>query len=174
MSYEVFLKTFIRSVGNEGGFTNDRDDRGNWTSGKIGVGELKGTKQGISAMTYPDLDIINLTDDEIKEIYYRDWWLKLGMDKFRPAISYQMFDAAINHGMNRATKLLQKAVGATADGAIGPNTMGKVKDTELNDLLFKFIAERLQFFTDIRTFNKYGRGWSRRIAHNLKLAAEDN
>tara|TARA_R110002126_G_scaffold187597_1_gene336246 strand:+ start:71 stop:595 length:525 start_codon:yes stop_codon:yes gene_type:complete len=174
MSYEVFLKTFNRSVGNEGGFTNDRRDRGNWTSGKIGVGKLNGTKQGVSAMTYPNLDIINLTDDEIKEIYYRDWWLKLGMDKFRPAISYQMFDAAINHGMSRATKLLQKAVGATADGVIGPNTMGKVKDTELNDLLFKFIAERLQFFTDIRTFDTYGRGWSRRIAHNLKLAAEDN
>ena len=44
----------------EGGFTNDPNDRGNWTSGKIGVGELKGTKYGISAMAYPLEDIKNI------------------------------------------------------------------------------------------------------------------
>jgi lysozyme family protein len=125
-------------------------------------------------MTYPDLDIKNLTDTEIDEIYYRDWWVKLGMERFRPAMSYQMFDAAFNHGMRSATKMLQRAAGAVDDGQIGPNTMAKVKDTDLNDMLLLFIGERLEFFTNIRTFTKYGRGWSRRIAHNLKLAAEDN
>lgn len=174
MSKELFLKTFERSVGNEGGFQNDRNDRGNWTSGKTGIGELKGTKQGISAMTYPDLDIINLTDCEIKDIYYRDWWVKLGMDRFRPAMAYQMFDAAINHGMSNASKMLQRAAGVDDDGMIGPITLGAIKDIEINDLLLRFLAFRLNFFTDISTFDRYGRGWSRRISHNLILASHDN
>ena len=46
-----FILSFDRVIGHEGLFQNDRDDRGNWTSGKIGVGELKGTKFGIAAMT---------------------------------------------------------------------------------------------------------------------------
>lgn len=170
----MFDKAFDRVIGHEGGFQKDPKDRGNWTSGKIGVGQLKGTKYGLAAMTYPDLDIENLTVEDAKKIYHRDWWVKLGMDKFHPAMSFQMFDAAINHGMHNATKILQRAVGAKDDGSIGPKTIDSVKLVELNDLLMLFLAERLQFMTDIKTFDTYGRGWSRRISNNLKIATKDN
>ena len=39
----MFEKSFGRVFRNEGGFQKDPKDRGNWTSGKVGVGELKGT-----------------------------------------------------------------------------------------------------------------------------------
>jgi len=159
---------------NEGGFQKGRNDRGNWTSGIVGVGELNGTKFGISAMTYPKEDIENMTLERAKEIYKRDWWEKLEMDKFRPAMSYQMFDAAINHGMHQATKMLQSASGAVTDGVIGPNTLKAVSRMDLNDLLLRFLAYRLEFMTRISTWNHYGKGWARRIAHNLKLASTDN
>ena len=170
----TFDTAFDRVFTNEGGFTEDRDDRGNWTSGIVGQGELKGTKFGISAMTYPALDIRNLTKAEAKDIYRVDWWWALDMDKFRPAMSYQMFDAALNHGMRSASKMLQRAVGVTADGVIGPQTRGTVSTTDLDDVLLTFLAERLEFMTHIRTWGKYSKGWARRIAHNLKLAAQDN
>lgn len=170
----MFDKAFDRVIGNEGGFQNDFDDRGNWTGGRVGIGILKGTKFGIAAMTYPYVDILNLTVDTAKEIYKRDWWDKLGMHRYRPAMQYQMFDAAINHGMRRANKMLQRAVGVTDDGIIGDKTMAAVMDTDLDDLLMLFLAERLKYFTDIRTFDKYGRGWVRRVAHNLEYAAGDN
>jgi lysozyme family protein len=125
-------------------------------------------------MTYPTLDIKNLTLSQAKEIYKRDWWDKLDMERFRSAMQYQMFDAAINHGMHNATKILQYAVGAKADGIIGPKTRAAAAGTELNDLLMCFLAERLVFMTDIRTWERYGKGWARRIAHNLKLASKDN
>ena len=170
----AFDTAFDRVFTNEGGFTDDPEDRGNWTSGVVGQGELKGTKFGISAMTYPALDIRNLTKQEAKDIYRVDWWWALDMDNFRPAMAYQMFDAAINHGMRRATKILQRAVGAKPDGLIGPKTMGRVSGTDINDLLFAFLAERLEFMTRVGTWDNYGKGWARRIAHNLKLAAKDN
>lgn len=170
----MFDKSFDRVVLHEGKFQADPKDRGNWTSGKVGVGELKGTKCGISAMTYPHLDIKNLTMDQIRAIYYEDWYMALGMDRFRPAMQYQLFDAAVQHGFPRAARILQRAVGTRPDGAIGPKTLEATRKVELNDLLMRFISKRIDFYTRISTFNEYGRGWMRRISHVLQFAAEDN
>jgi len=169
-----FDSSFDRVFVNEGGFTDVRGDRGNWTSGKVGEGELKGTKYGISAMTYFDLDIKNLTIYEAKAIYRRDWWDKLSMELLPCAMQYQMFDAALNHGMRPATKMLQNAAGVKADGSIGPVTRATVANTDINDLLMRFLGERLIFMTNVSTWHLFGKGWARRIAHNLKLAAKDN
>lgn len=165
----MFDEAFDRLIGHEGGFQADPNDRGNWTSGKIGFGELKGTKFGISAMTYPELDIQNLTREEAKEIY-REWWIP----DLPPAIQYQLFDSAVNHGMVNTTRFLQRAVGVVDDGALGPKTRGAIGQADLNDLLMKFLAERLIFMTHVQSWDYFGRGWARRIARNLRLAARDN
>ena len=169
-----FNKAFDRVIGHEGGFTDDPRDRGNWTSGTCGVGECKGTKYGLAAMTYPTLDIRNLTLDQAKAIYKRDWWDKLGMDKYPSALAYQMFDAAINHGSGRAIQFVQKAVGAKADGIVGSKTLAAIDALDKNDLLLLFLAERLQYFTEVKTWKTYCTGWTRRVVQNLRYAAEDN
>lgn len=168
-----FEKVFDRVIGHEGRFQNNPGDRGNWTGGAVRKGVLKGTKFGISAMTYPDLDIENLTVDQAKAIYYRDWWVKLEMELFKAALSYQMFDAAINHGMVNASKMLQRAVRVTDDGIIGPVTRSSVVRMPLDDILMRFLSERLEFMTYIGTWDTFGKGWARRIALNLRYAAED-
>lgn len=169
-----FNKAFDRIIGHEGGFTEDPKDRGNWTSGVCGVGECKGTKYGLAAMTYPTLDIRNLTLDQAKAIYKRDWWDKLGMDKYPPALAYQMFDASINHGSGRAIQFVQKAVGTKADGIIGSKTLAAIDALDKNDLLLLFLAERLQYFTEVKTWKTYCTGWTIRVVQNLRYAAEDN
>ena len=58
----------------------------------MGKGIRKGTKFGISAMSYPSLNIKQLTIEQAKDIYYRDFWLKLGGDKVHKAVMYQLFD----------------------------------------------------------------------------------
>lgn len=170
----MFDKVFIRVIGHEGGFQDMHHDRGSWTSGKVGEGELKGTKFGLAAMTYPDLDIKNLTIEQAKAIYFEDWWHPLKMDKFRPAMQYQFFDAAINHGAHNASKMLQRAIGVKDDGVIGAITIAAKDKLDINDLLMLFIAERIKFFTRVKTFDKYGKGWMNRMALNLELAAKDN
>jgi lysozyme family protein len=174
MLTKSFDKCFERVIGHEGGFQNMHDDRGNWTTGVVGKGTLKGTKFGISAMSYPQLDIENLTVEAAKSFYFYDWWMPLSMNNFKPAMQYQMFDAAINHGRVSATKMLQRAVGVNDDGIIGSLTLAAKDKMELNDLLMLFIAERIAFFTQVKTFDLYGKGWMNRMALNLKLATEDN
>jgi lysozyme family protein len=169
-----FTMVFNRVISAEGGFTNNPDDNGNWTSNKAGTGLLKGTKYGIAANTYPDLDIENLTRDQAKIIYHRDWWVKLGMTRFSNAMQYQMFDSAFNHGMRNASKIFQRAVGAVDDGIIGPNTLKAASKISEDDLLLRFLANRLKFYTSLSTFKIFGAGWTNRVAENLLFAAEDN
>ena len=170
----AFTVAFDRIIGHEGGFQDDRLDRGNWTGGRVGQGELKGTNFGLSAMTYPDEDIKGMSIDRAKEIYFSDWWKPLKMDKMPKAVTYQLFDAAINHGMHRASILLQKAVDAKPDGIIGSKTIQAVVSADLNDVLIRFLSERLRFMAYISTWPRFGKGWAIRIADNLLLAAEDN
>ncbi|QIW88961.1 putative lysozyme family protein [Vibrio phage phiV208] len=169
----MFYKSFERVIGHEGGYTDDPQDRGNWTSGKVGEGKLLGTKFGISAMSYPGLDIKNITLDQARSIYYEDFWVKNGIDLLPTAMQYQMFDASINHGYRNAAKILQRAVGVKDDGIIGKNTMKAVGQYDQLNLVLLFNNERLKFYTDIGTWSQYGKGWARRVAGNLKLGSED-
>lgn len=171
VSYDV---AFDRVVGHEGGFQDDRDDRGNWTTGIIGKGELRGTKFGISAMSYPNLDIKNLTVEDAKAIYQRDFWSRAGADRYDAAIVFQLFDMGINHGFGNAIRMLQRAVGVADDGKVGPVTINRINATNVSDVIMLLNAERLVFITKISTFAKYGAGWVNRTARNLRYGAEDN
>ena len=170
----TFDQAFERLIGHEGKFTNDRQDRGNWTTGVIGKGELKGTKYGISAMTYPDLDIKNLTLVQAKQIYKRDWWDKINADQIDTALVFQVWDFAINAGMGTAKRKLQLAVGVLDDGTIGNLTIQAINKADLNDILLKFNAERLKYYTSLSTWPRYGKGWTLRVAGQLHYAAVDN
>ena len=170
----TFDQAFERLIGHEGKFTNDRQDRGNWTTGVIGKGELKGTKYGISAMTYPDLDIKSLSLQQAKKIYKRDWWDKINADQIDSALVFQVWDFAINAGMGTAKRKLQLAVGVLDDGIIGNLTIQAINKAELNDILLKFNAERLKYYTSLSTWPRYGKGWTLRVAGQLHYAAVDN
>lgn len=169
-----FDSAFDRLIGHEGKFTDDARDPGNWTGGRVNSGQLKGTKFGIAANTYGDLDIKSLTLEQAKAIYYRDWWLKAGADEMNSAIVFQMWDFAVNAGMGTAKRALQYAAGVAQDGQIGPLTIAAVKRTELNDILLKFNAFRLRHYTSLSTWSTYGKGWANRTAGQLDYAAQDN
>lgn len=169
--FEEFID---RVLDDEGGFTKDPADNGNWTGGKQGVGLLKGTKFGIAANTYPTLDIANLTREEAVAIYRRDWWNALRADQMPPMVAAMLLSVAVNTGLGRAARWLQKAVGVPADGKIGPVTLGAVQSTDPNDIGFLFLAEYLDFLNDLPTWGRFGRGWSQRVVGLMRDAAKDN
>lgn len=170
----TFDEAFDRLIGHEGGFSADPRDPGNWTGGRQGVGDLKGTKFGIAANTYPDIDIEHLTLAAAKKLYYRDWWLKIGADQLPPAVAFQMWQFAVNAGMGSARRALQFAVGVAQDGKVGPLTLAAVARADENDIVLRFNAFALEHYTSLSTWQTYGRGWARRVAGNLVYAAQDN
>ncbi|MBD3754234.1 MAG: secretion activator protein [Gammaproteobacteria bacterium] len=169
---ENFDLAFEKVIGVEGGFQKDRRDRGNWTSGLIGKGQLKGTKFGISAMAYPDLDIENLTLEQAKDIYYRDYWTPVNGDALPVGVDYITFDTAVNHGTKPAAVLLQKAVGAVPDGAIGPRSLKRIVAKAPEDIIVEFAVRRALAYAGMKMLNTYGLGWYRRL-FKVTLAALD-
>ncbi len=171
---DQFDKFIRRILSHEGGFSQDRTDPGNWTGGRVGVGQLKGTKFGIAANTYPTLDIRNLTWEKAVEIYRRDFWVKSKAGMLPPAAGFQLLDAAVNSGIFRASQWLQRAVRVADDGIIGPATRAAIAKADSSDLVMRFLAERIDFMTGLKNWPNHGKGWARRIAANLRHGAEDN
>lgn len=151
-----------RVLSHEGGYVNDARDPG---------GE---TKFGIAKRSYPGVDIKGLTRDAAKAIYKRDFWDRVQGDTLPRQFAFQALDAAVNHGIGNAVRWMQRAVGAADDGIIGPVTLGKVQRFDPADLVLLFNAERLEFYAKLSTFDAFGRGWTRRVAGNLRYAAQDN
>lgn len=173
MKKTMFDISFDRVFSHEGGYQVMYSDRGNWTTGKVGVGELRGTKYGISAMSYPTLDIKALTREQAKAIYLRDFWTPINGPTRAPELVYQLFDANVNHGLGNTIKMLQRAIGTKDDGQFGPMSQAALDKISVHDILKKFLAQRLRFMTDVPTWPDYGKGWARRIADNLDYAADD-
>lgn len=141
----------------EGGYVNDPRDPG---------GE---TKYGISKRAYPNEDIANLTMERACDLYKRDYWDLVKADQLPPKVRFAVFDAAVNSGVAQAVKWLQRSAGAQVDGVLGPRTLQKVSETDPMKLAVQFLALRLEFLTELRGFQVYGRGWTKRIVDNLKL-----
>jgi lysozyme family protein len=149
------------------GLSLDPNDRGNWTSARVGVGEMKGSRYGISAMSYPGEDIANLTPERAKELYRRDFWGPAGCDAVPDALKFDLFDFAVNSGPCQAVKTLQRVVGETVDGVLGPRTLQAVQSMPPLRLAARFTGARQMFLTDLPAWRDQGRGWARRLAANL-------
>lgn len=155
-----FEEAFARLIGNEGGYSNDPKDPG---------GE---TNWGISKRSYPQLDIKNLTKEQASSIYYQDFWVPLR--NADPAIKFQVFDFAVNSGIQTAIRKLQQVVGVADDGHWGPVSSAALSAMDINDVLMLFVAARLRFWASLSTWPTYGKGWALRAAADLEYAAKDN
>lgn len=158
-----FDDIFERVVGHEGGFSDDPRDKGNWTGGAVGLGELKGTKYGISAASYPKLDIKNLTLEHAKEIYRRDFWDAIQGNLLPQPVDEYVFDYAVNSGVERAAMALQAAVGALQDGNIGPKTIRAVMGRDPLQVIRLLFVDRAIIFELHPKEVVYGRGWYARL-----------
>jgi lysozyme family protein len=151
-----------RVLGNEGGYVNLAADPG---------GE---TNWGIAKRSYPNVDIKALTRQQAIDIYRRDFWDQVHGDDLPPALAFQALDAAVNHGIGNAVRWMQRAAGVADDGHFGPVTWESIREASENDLLLRFNAVRLDFYTRLSTWPTFGKGWARRVAADLMFAAQDN
>jgi lysozyme family protein len=166
MSNDLFERCFSIVVEVEGGDQHDctAKDRGNWTSGVIGQGELRGTRYGISAAAYPNLDISGLTLDGAREIYRRDYWDPVCGSSLPAAVALLVFDCAVNQGVTAASRMLQQAVGSVADGKVGPHTIQVAWKHSERDISVEIMAQRILRYAADSRFDIFGLGWSRRLA----------
>lgn len=171
-----FDAAFDHVLSAEGGYQADRNDPGNWTGGKVDSGELRGTAWGISAASYPDLDIIALTVEDAKRLYERDYWRAGRCDAIDNPLALVHFDCAVNQGLGTAAKLLQATLGVTVDGFIGPVTLAAANQDQWRFPLEEYLwlrAERYaQLARERRSSERFLPGWVLRLVRLRDAALE--
>lgn len=148
MTFDDLIEIIIK---HEGGYVHDLKDPG---------GE---TKYGISKRAYPEIDIKMLTVEGAKEIYRHDYWAKIRGTSLNSSLALMVLDSAVNLGVFRASKILQKVLKVKEDGIIGNKTVKAIYDFDEEEVLGKYAMERLKFYQSIGNWERYGKGWSRRL-----------
>lgn len=149
----MFDEIVTKVIQREGGatITNDPDDAGGTT------------KYGISQKAYPNIDIANLTLEEAKAIYKRDYWDKIKGDEIADcAVAECFFDAVVNMGPS-CIKWMQAIIGTTPDGAFGPKSIEKLNSCQGDEVVVKFTLRRISFYKSLcdkkPSQKKYFFGW---------------
>ena len=154
MEFKDAVKIILK---HEGGYVNDPDDPG---------GE---TMMGISKKAYPHLNIKELTEQDVKDIYHRDYWLKAKVPQVPDELKLIYFDMVVNMGRSRAVKILQQSISAkgvktTVDGGIGPQTISNALKSGLEPERLR--SYRVKYYADLVNrkpkLGKYWYGWYRR------------
>jgi lysozyme family protein len=154
-----FSACWTFTSGREGGYTGNPSDPGNWTGRACGVGICAGTKYGISAAAYPQIDIASLTLAKAGIIMKQDYWDKVAGDDLPAGVDCVTFDAAVNQGPGFAAKTLQGVVGVVQDGDIGPETLAAITAMGQAAVIEAFTAARISAYEADADFPMFGAGW---------------
>jgi len=147
------------------------ESEGGWSDHPADPGGA--TMKGVTLATYREYkrnphitkdELRNISDAELSDIYKKGYWDKCRCDDLPSGIDYLVFDAAVNMGAGRSSKLLQESVGVTPDGGIGPITLAAVAAQDVNELIEKFSQEKEKFYRSLSTFETFGKGWLNRVA----------
>jgi lysozyme family protein len=156
-NYNEALKAILK---HEGGFVNHPRDPGGMTN----LGVTKKVWEEWVKHPVDEKAMRALTPELVSPMYKKKYWDAVKGDELPDGLDYLMFDFAINAGPGRAIKTMQKAIGTTPDGAIGPKTMQSLKEMNPTQLIEKFSVEKESFYRSLPTFQTFGKGWLRRVA----------
>lgn len=123
------------------------------------------TKYGIDQRSHPGLDIKNLTYDTAAKIYEREYWTRTRCDELPWPINAVVFDIAVNNGVNRPIPWLQKILGVTVDGFIGPQTITAARNADPQQVALALVKRRQAFYQAIAKKPgqaKFLKGWLNR------------
>lgn len=145
----------------EGGYVNNPKDPGGATNMGVTLRALQDHRG--HPCTWRDVQA--LSSAEVSAIYAETYWPAVCGDQLPAGVDLIVFDAGVNCGRGRAAAFLQTALGVTADGALGPQTLSAVAG--VNDrpaLVARIRLARVAYYRSLNTFATFGTGWLNRLA----------
>ena len=160
-NFSVFLRKILRL---EGGYVNHKNDRGGCTNKGITLNTFKqyyGSGMGCD-------DLKSISEDQAGEIYKKGYWDPCWGDKIQcTKIAQIIVDWAVNSGVKTAIKNVQKIVGTTADGIMGPMTLKAINTYCQKDLFFAIKKARQEFYENLverdSSQKVFLKGWLNRL-----------
>ena len=164
---------FEMLIKHEGGFTSDSRDAGNKEDGH---GNQGSTMLGVTAYNWarytgkpaPMEVMKKLTKEDVKPFYEKNYWTPIRGNDLFSGLDYSVADMAVNAGVSRGAKLLQRVLAVTRDGKIGNQTLKAMHDHEPKELIEKYYDARESFYRKLDDYKTFGRGWSRRNKETLE------
>ena len=150
----------------EGGYVNHPKDPG----GRTNLGVTQRVYEAWVGRKVTEQEMKDLTPEDVKPIYRANYWDAVWGDHLPSGVDWSVFDWAVNSGPARATKALQRIVGAVSDGVVGPKTMQAVMDMDPVKIIDMMYEERQRFYQGLSTFDTFGRGWTRRNKETRQAA----
>jgi uncharacterized protein (TIGR02594 family) len=171
----LFSRALAHVLEMEGGLTDDPYDPGGPTNRGITLkvfADWKGTPLTAASRAALKAELKHIPDDVVEAIYRRRYWGPAHCVEMPAALAFFHFDAAVNHGVTGAMRLLQRAVGTDVDGEIGPNTRGAIARLTIEEALARYADVRRARYRALPHFWRFGRGWLARVDKTLQRAAE--
>ena len=156
----------------EGGYTDDKGDKGNYVKTPYGK-RLIGTNHGISAPVLADWlgklptkeDMINLTYEDALKIYKDKYWNNQNLSEYKDqSVATIIYDGCVNQGVSGMKEVIKKAVNKQKLNVENPFNIKDIKSIN------KLDQEKL--FNDIKKLRegkykkgkkKYVKGWLNRL-----------
>ena len=154
-----FERCLAHVLASEGGWADDKADPGGATMKGITIGTYRAWKG--RAVTKAELRAIS--DAEVAAIYRQNYWNAVRGDDLPPGLDLVAFDGAVNSGVSRGARWLQQALGVTADGKVGPQTLTAARQAHPEAVIDRACDLRMGFLRGLPTWSRFGKGWSSRV-----------
>ena len=179
-----FTKCITKTLRYEGvsssseGYVDHPNDRGGATKYGISYSFVKDTGNVEFFDMNGDLkidkrDIQLLTFEKAVEAYKKYFWDVFDLDDIEEnEKAFLVFDAAVNHGIKGAAKLVQRALNVCGcslkvDGIYGPKTKKALQDCAVEDFIAAFQSKRTSLYQAIVANNPsqkvFLNGWLNRV-----------
>lgn len=165
MAANNFDKALAAVLKHEGGYVNHPRDPG----GATNFGIIQRTydahrrRRGLTPRA-----VKSIVKEEVREIYRTQYWDAIRGDDLPAGIDFVVFDGAVNSGPAQSVKWLQRSLSGYAgriDGVIGAQTLAALDAHANHDQVVSLATgRRLAFMQALRTWDAFGKGWSRRVA----------
>ena len=166
MAAENYQKCLNMILHHEGGYVNHPKDPGGETN--LGVTKRVYEEHG------GEKDMKDLTVEDVAPIYKKSYWDRVKGDDLPAGLDLCVFDFGVNAGTGRAAKYLQRMIGTTVDGGIGPNTLKAlhtfVDNESLEYAIDTYQSNRQAYYEKLSTFDTFGKGWTRRVVETTSSA----
>lgn len=154
-----FERSLAYVLKHEGGYVDHPKDPG----GRTNLGVTQKTYEQWVERVVTEAEMKALTTDDVAPIYRSEYWNRIRGDALPLGVDYALFDFAVNSGVRRAVRTIQRIVGANDDGVMGPFTLGAIKSMDSADLIEDLCNARMAFLRDLPHWDTFGRGWTRRV-----------
>lgn len=174
-NFKECLKEVLK---HEGGWSDLKSDPGGATMKGV---TLTNFRKFVNPKASKD-DLKKITNAQLETVYRRFYWDAVNGASLPDGVDMAVFDYAVNSGPSRASKAVQKVVGVSQDGAIGPATVAAILKKDEASVVEDVCDERLAFMKRAKgsagslkgklLWPTFGKGWQRRVDSVRKFSLE--